>query len=604
MDERISIVTPDHIELDFELAGLGSRFLALIIDALLIGVIMIVVVGAAVVLGLGTITTFESARAGSWVLAIALFAYFVVMWGYFLFFEALNQGQTPGKRWTGIRVIRDNGLPVGWRESALRNLVRAADILPPPACLVGGLMIILSKTGKRLGDLLAGTMVVTRGAQIEPAQRASRWGAAWIVKVEKGKSRRGMMLGDVRVDAQQLQVIERFLARRDALPSAQRQTLAWRIASPFLSALGEDPVQLAKRSDRFEICEQVLKKIMALADSTPQALAETAAEDAADRKRREWREFRDRIEQFEHTGKSNLSQLPPDELAGVMEDYRKLACDLARARSMGRQSSVVRHLNGLTVQAHNVLYRRLIGENRTTNMPWAKRFPIAVRTHLMAVGVSALLLFGPAVVTFVAVQIHPELGYDLVPDAFFDFQPARQESLHNIPSIARPVVASSIVTNNIQVTFLAFGFGLTAGVGTAFLLVVNGIQLGAVAGWMTAKGNSSALWGWIMPHGGTELMAIVLAGGAGFALARALIAPGEMRRATALRHVALSALFIELGVMVMLVFAGVIEGFVSPSSIGFPARIAILVVSLLFWIGYLVLGGIRNKESLSVIKEG
>ena len=105
---------------------------------------------------------------------------------------------------------------------------------------------------------------------------------------------------------------------------------------------------------------------------------------------------------------------------------------------------------------------------------------------------------------------------------------------------------------------------------------------------MTAKGNSSSLWGWIMPHGGTELLAITLAGGAGFMIARAIIAPGEVRRATALKQIAIPALTIELGVMVMLVFAGLIEGFVSPSSIGFPARIAVLAASLVFWIGYLV----------------
>jgi uncharacterized membrane protein SpoIIM required for sporulation/uncharacterized RDD family membrane protein YckC len=594
MDEHISIVTPDQIELDFDLAGLGSRFLALIIDALLIAVIMVFIVVAAIVLGFGTMAVFRGGSAATWLLAIAVFAYFILMWGYFLLFEALKQGQTPGKKWTGIRVIRDNGLPVAWQQSALRNLVRAADILPPPACLVGGLMILLSKKGKRLGDLLAGTIVVTHGAEVEPAQRASRWGAAWIVKVERGKSRRGMLLGDMRIAAQQLQIIERFLARRDALPSAQRQVLAWKIASPFLSALGEDPVELAKRPDRFEICEQALKKILALADTTPESLGEIAAEDAADAKRREWREFKNRIEQLEHAGNSRLSRLHADELAGIMDDYRKLACDLARARSMGRHSSVVRHLNALTVRAHNVLYRRLLAEDQPASMPWAKRFPLAVRAHLGAVGVSALLLFGPAVASFVAVQIRPELGYDLVPSAFFDFQPARAESLHDIPSLARPVVASSIVTNNIQVTFLAFGFGLTAGIGTAFLLVFNGIQLGAIAGWMTARGTSGALWGWIMPHGGTELLAIVLAGGAGFALARAIIAPGELRRATALQRVAVSALTIELGVMVMLVFAGMIEGFVSPSSIGFVARIAVFAFSLVFWIGYLALGAIRR----------
>jgi uncharacterized membrane protein SpoIIM required for sporulation/uncharacterized RDD family membrane protein YckC len=585
--DRISIVTPDHIELDFELAGLGSRFLALIIDTVLIGVLIVILVIAAVALGIGALSL-RSFNADSWVWAFAVLVYFLVTWGYFLFFEALNRGQTPGKKWTGIRVLRDDGLPVGWRESALRNLVRAADILPPPAWIVGGLAIILSTNGKRLGDLLAGTIVVTHDAQLEPTQRTSRWGAAWIVKVEKGRSRQGMMIGDTRVDASQLQIIERFLARRDSLPAGQRQTLAWRIASPFLAALGEDAIELAKRPDRFEVCEQSLKKIMALADSTPQTLVETVAEDAADAKRRQWREFNHRIDRFERAGKRSLWRLAPHELTGVMEDYRNLACDLARARSMGRNSAVVRHLNGIAVRAHGLLYGRMLDLGPQEKVALVKRFPLAVRRHLTAVGISAVFLFAPAVISYIAVQTHPELGYDLVPTGFLDFQPARRESLHDIPSLARPVVASSILTNNIQVTLLAFGFGLTAGFGTALLLIFNGVQLGAVAGWMTAKGNSSSLWGWIMPHGGTELLAITLAGGAGFMIARAIIAPGEVRRATALKRIAIPALTIELGVMVMLVFAGLIEGFVSPSSIGFPARIAILAASLIFWIGYLV----------------
>ncbi|PYS38062.1 MAG: RDD family protein, partial [Acidobacteria bacterium] len=133
---------------------------ALIVDALLIGLLIIALVVIAIILGVGSIATAGSMTAGSWVLAFAIFAYFVLMWGYFLIFEALNNGQTPGKRWTRIQVVRDDGLPVRWRESALRNLVRAADILPPPACIVGGLAILLSKSGKRLGDLLAGTIVV------------------------------------------------------------------------------------------------------------------------------------------------------------------------------------------------------------------------------------------------------------------------------------------------------------------------------------------------------------------------------------------------------------------------------------------------------------
>jgi uncharacterized membrane protein SpoIIM required for sporulation len=213
-----------------------------------------------------------------------------------------------------------------------------------------------------------------------------------------------------------------------------------------------------------------------------------------------------------------------------------------------------------------------------------------------AVMLSAALMFGPAVITYVAVQIHPELGYDLVSNGFLDFEPARQDTLHDIPSINRPITASGIMTNNVQVTLLAFGFGLTAGLGTSFLLIFNGVNLGGVAGWMTAKGNARALWGWIMPHGGTELLAITLAGAAGFMLAKAIVAPGEVRRSVALGKVATPALIIELGVMVMLVVAGLIEGFVSPSSIGFSARIAILAVTLVFWFGYLSLAGRRSGK--------
>src|SRR5262249_56995454 len=119
----------------------------------------------------------------------------------------------------------------------------------------------------------------------------------------------------------------------------------------------------------------------------------------------------------------------PEELTGIMEDYRFLACDLARARSMGRNSSVVRHLNVIAVRAHGVLYRRLLDTSSSAKGSWVNLFPIAVRQHLSAIGLSALLLFGPAVISFVAVQLHPELGYYLVPGGFLAFPPARQHSL-------------------------------------------------------------------------------------------------------------------------------------------------------------------------------
>jgi uncharacterized membrane protein SpoIIM required for sporulation len=187
--------------------------------------------------------------------------------------------------------------------------------------------------------------------------------------------------------------------------------------------------------------------------------------------------------------------------------------------------------------------------------------------------------------------LHPQLGYDLVPEAFLEFDPARADNLHEIPSLIRPVASSAIIANNLQVSLLAFGLGLTAGLGTTWILASNGLHVGAVAGWMALQGKGRALWGWILPHGGTELLAICIAGAAGYVLASALVAPGLHRRSTALKNAGGRALVLEAGCMGMLLIAGAIEGFVSPSPLPFPARVAVLVASLAGWAGYYLLAG-------------
>lgn len=591
MNESVSIPTPDRIHLEFELAGLGSRALAFMIDCVLIVSGLVLLAFVLVVAGLLAAADPATLAASAWAVALFFIVLFLGMWGYFLLFEALDHGRTPGKRLAGIRVIRDDGFPIGWREAALRNLVRAADMIPPPACLVGSLMIAISKNGSRLGDLVAGTMVVREDFGTALVEDSSGWEAAWIVRAESGGSRRGVTLADLRIQPRDLQVIEKFLARAESLPKAQRQTLAWRIAQPFLGALGEDRVELAGQPNRFDVAERVLWEISRKGNLTAVVSVSAEPEKAAEAKRRQWVDFEHRIVTLASRGKRGLKSLEPAELASIIQDYHRLGCDLARARAIAPGSTMERRLNQIAARAHHVIYGHIRLAAREPQIHWSSRFPIAVRSHLPAVAASLLFFFGPAAVSFTAVQLHPEYGYDLVGSAFLDFEPAREESLHDIPGIARPIAASQIMTNNLQVTLLAFGLGLTGGVGTCLLLVFNGVHLGAVAGWMTARGSSRALWGWIMPHGGTELLAIVLAGAAGFILARAIIAPGEVPRATALRRVALGALTIELGVMVMLVVAGLIEGFISPSSIGFGARIGVLVVTLTFWLGYLALTG-------------
>jgi len=324
----------------------------------------------------------------------------------------------------------------------------------------------------------------------------------------------------------------------------------------------------------------------------------------AEEKLAQWTGFHQRAETLLRAGPRALRRLRPDEITRLMDDYQALTADLARARSLGAARETVDQLNRIALAGHNLLYGRIRLREAGDSAPVFGSFAAAVRRHAWAVTLSALMFFGSALASFVAVQLDPALGYDLLADEFIDFDPATPENLHDIPSLARPVVSSLIISNNIQVTLLAFGFGLTAGIGTTVLLIFNGIHLGSVAGWMTLHGKERALWGWIMPHGATELLAICLAGAAGYLLASALVAPGRFRRATALKRIGGQALTIELGCMMMLVFAGLIEGFVSPSAIDYPSRIGVLLASLALWATYfLAAGRSAGKSALDAAAE-
>jgi uncharacterized membrane protein SpoIIM required for sporulation len=323
----------------------------------------------------------------------------------------------------------------------------------------------------------------------------------------------------------------------------------------------------------------------------------------AEEKLDQWTRFYRSVQVLLRAGPRALRRLSSSELARLIDDYQGLIADLARARSFGGARQTIDQLNRIAVAGHNLLYGQIRLREVGVAPHWFRRFARSVRAHLWAVALSAIVFFGSAGVSFVAVQIYPHLGYDLLDDGFLDFDPASEENLHNIPSLARPVISSLIISNNIQVTLLAFGFGLTAGIGTSLLLIFNGIHLGSVAGWMTLHGEQRALWGWIMPHGGTELLAICLAGAAGYLLASAIIAPGQVRRTTALKGVGADALTIELGCMVMLVIAGLIEGFVSPSAIDYASRIGVLGVSLALWAAYFLVAGHARSGRATVTQE-
>jgi uncharacterized RDD family membrane protein YckC len=161
-DEQLSIGTPENVTFGYEMAGIGSRFLAAIVDTALIVLLQFVVFGLLFSLA-GGLATVES--IAGWLVAVFTLLAFALFWGYYIFFEVAWNGRSPGKKWAALRVIRSDGSPITLTESIIRNLVRLVDFLPLYYAL-GVLTMFIDGRSRRLGDLAAGTLVVRDGGAV------------------------------------------------------------------------------------------------------------------------------------------------------------------------------------------------------------------------------------------------------------------------------------------------------------------------------------------------------------------------------------------------------------------------------------------------------
>lgn len=232
--ETLKIQTPEHVGFQYVLAGLGTRGTAFILDtvfrALFILFIFVLMMLLAKWLPELDPTGLIASIPKTWLLAIAVLAYGVVDLGYFLIFEALWSGQTPGKRMQKLRVIRVNGQPIGWLESSIRNILRAIDILAGFYPL-GLFVMFLSSRSQRIGDYAAGTLVIVERRRNVPMDRA------------RLRSTSKLNLPDLELhisalEPKQYQVIRTFLQRREALEESHRRELARFLVQRLLKRWG------------------------------------------------------------------------------------------------------------------------------------------------------------------------------------------------------------------------------------------------------------------------------------------------------------------------------------------------------------------------------
>src|SRR5213075_3116963 len=233
-DETLVIETPERVPLHFALASIGNRFLACAVDHAIQAVtIGVMVIAFTIVANYSTFADYLT-NAPKWVYAVLIIVVFLLISGYFAFFEWLWSGQTPGKRWLKLRVIREDGRPITFFEAAVRNLLREFDIMPAPFYLIGLISVFISSKDQRVGDMVAGTVVV-REREAEAPAFAQVFGASVIDPALRRSFQPVQFTASLNaLTESEIEVVETFLRRRWDPADGPRQWMAWRVAMPIM----------------------------------------------------------------------------------------------------------------------------------------------------------------------------------------------------------------------------------------------------------------------------------------------------------------------------------------------------------------------------------
>ena len=251
--------------------------------------------------------------------------------------------------------------------------------------------------------------------------------------------------------------------------------------------------------------------------------------------------------------------------------YRQTASDLAAVREDPLSQQLALYLNQLLGRAHNLIYMGRRGSPTGIVRFYRESYPQIFRATLPYT-LGAFAIFLAAALCGVLVSLYdPAFPRHLLGGGMIDSIERRQMWTHSIVTI-KPLASSFIMTNNLTVAFAAFAFGITAGLGTLYLMFVNGLLFGVVNTACWQAGMALKLWGFVAPHGVLELPAIFIASGAGMLVARGLLFPGLLSRRSSLAQAGGQAVRLLLGTIPLLVVAGFIEGFVSPTNIAPVAK--------------------------------
>jgi len=295
---------------------------------------------------------------------------------------------------------------------------------------------------------------------------------------------------------------------------------------------------------------------------------------------------------------ASLRRLRREEVRELGRIYRRTASDLAIARAESRDPRLINYLNSLVIRAHGRIYRADAQGGKRIRHFFARELPQTFRRtwRYTLLSFSVFAIF--ALIGFVGTRYDPEfselVGVDpSFREMYIETKTPWWESLNE----ANQIGATTIMTHNIQVTIYTFAFGATCGIGTLFYLAFNGANFASILTLCYRAGFGNDLLTFVAAHGVVELSCIFIAGGAGLLIGSAMIMPGNLSRADALRTRGMEAVRLMVGVAVLLVVAGTIEGFISPAEIDPRIKYSIAALTGVTLYAYLLLAGHDKPKS-------
>lgn len=548
------VETPEHVEVRLELAGVGSRSAAWLIDMVLVTVTNILVS----VLAAQLMREREGNEAVGWWLALLVLLNTFLWTGYFAVCEAASGGRTPGKQALGLRTVMDTGKRISGTAAVVRALFQPIELF----FFIGPILMAFHRSNKRLGDLAAGTIVVR--------DRPTEWSPLAAVAAEEAEAAEPVEAGPPQLSDDEFKLLDQFLARMHQLDPDVQIRLQNDLARRFDAKVPrrERPIDVYLVELFGE--EQQRRRGRFATRARPGAAGRTTvtAERFVARRRDAWMRFDELARRVERDG---LRTLPSAEIPIFAARYREVAADLARARTYGVDRPVIAYLERLVSAGHNALYR---GRSRTrTSLAHylLREFPGAVVQSWRHVLAAFVLFAVPAGVGYAVLRERPELADVLTSPVMIDrAERAASERVAGrgyaqADESDQAVLSAYLIGNNVRVSFNALVGGILAGTVTALVLVTNGLMLGIVFGLFANYGATGYLATFIIGHGVLELTAIFIAAGAGFRIAGAIIAPGDRTRRDAVVLEGIIAARMIGAVVCLLVLAGAIEGLLSAS---------------------------------------